>query len=95
MALQDDSGKDCGESSVALEIRLRDGRCDLLVLADSAGEGKPLHLPDWGLSLTGELCWIRRGRDGELLELTVAGGRATVKGRVFESESAGFLTTRL
>ncbi|MEZ5278521.1 MAG: heparinase II/III family protein [Opitutaceae bacterium] len=95
LALEDDSGNDCGASSVALEIRLRDGRRDLMVLADSAGEGRSLHQPDWGLSLSGELCWIRRSRDGQISELTVAGGRATVKGRVFESKSAGFLTTSL
>ena len=93
--LREDSGETCGDSSVALEIQLRDGRCDLVVLADSAAKGKPLHQPDWGLSLSGALCWVRRGTVGELSEITVAGGRANVKGRVIESEPDGFLTARL
>ena len=94
MILQDESGRDCGESSVAIEIQLRDGRCDLVVIADSNGEGRPLHQPDWGLSLTGGLCWIRRGTGG-LTDLMVAAGTVTVEGRTFESEAGGFLTTAL
>jgi hypothetical protein len=69
LALRGPDGEPCADTHVALEIRLADGRRDLLVSIDA---GKPVgHVveEEMGLRFDGELSLVRLAPDGKPVEL--------------------------
>jgi hypothetical protein len=76
-----------GNGVVAVEVKLSDGRTDLLALSDS---DESLTITDWDLSLEGNFCWLRRGIDGMIQKITVAGGRVSVGGITVDAENRPF-----
>ncbi len=67
-----------GAGDVALEVELHDGRTDLVVSCDLVAGPRDIRIPEWGLRLNGDFCWMRRGQGGEVLDLQVSGGRAVI-----------------
>ena len=82
--LTTDSGELYPDACVAIEVKLKDGRTDLVVAADvenprglrpSLESASALFQAEWGLRLEGELCVVRRDPSGEVT------GAALWKGR--------------
>ncbi|MGC8861741.1 MAG: heparinase II/III domain-containing protein [Armatimonadota bacterium] len=88
------SGASYPDSHVAVEVALSDGRTDLIVAADVddplPGQGlRPVYSKhnalvqkEWGLRLQGEMCWVRRGRDGRIERIALCRGTGVTVGGV-------------
>jgi len=85
------SGVPYPDSQVAVEVTLADGRTDLIVAADvenplavtpAFSKHNALIQKDWNLRLEGELCWVRRGRDGSIERIALCRGRSVAVGNV-------------
>lgn len=80
LGLKTPDGQEFGDAHVAVEVRLPDGRSDLLIAADVEN---PLGIPplangtqtliqaDWQVEFAGELCLVRRRADGQPLRVAV------------------------
>ena len=77
-----------GDGAVAVEVKLSDGRTDLLVVSDSGGS---LTIAEWDLLLDGVFCWVRCGIDGAIQRVTVAGGWVSVGGITVKAEDRPFI----
>jgi len=73
-----------GESYVAVEIQLTDGRRDLLIVADVENPlghqpawqaGQEIIQRDWNVRLDGQLGWFRRNNQGHLDRLVLGNGQ--------------------
>jgi hypothetical protein len=85
LSLQSPSGSAYPDSNVAIEMRLADGRRDLLLAADaenpqglqpSLARDHILIQPDWEAHLEGELCLVRRSAKGEITHLVLCRSRS-------------------
>jgi oligo-alginate lyase len=65
LPLRDEAGRPCSDTHVALEITLADGRQDVVVALDAQHAPSTVKQGDWRLSVSGELCWARRGGAAE------------------------------
>jgi hypothetical protein len=81
LALADAGGKPRTEADVALELRLADGRRDVILALDPEGgnEGLPTTSPaiqkETGVRLDGELCWVRLDPSGKPRRILLCKGR--------------------
>jgi hypothetical protein len=78
--LTDAQGAPVAETHVALEIELADGRRDLVVLADPealahSGATPNFRQPDWDLTVSGEIGFVRLNSAGEPGQLWLGQGR--------------------
>jgi len=80
LSLQTPRGIPCGDWDVAVEITLTGGGKDLLIAANAArrvrGATPALVQKDWQVRLDGELCWIRRIRDGKVKQIALCKGKS-------------------
>ena len=60
LPLQTSDGNEAGDTHVAVEITLTDGRIDLLIAADTDGERTTLAQTDWICTTDADFCVIRR-----------------------------------
>ncbi len=94
-----EDGRAYAESTVALEVTHADGTQDLLLAADaenplgqspSLGTDGALVQPEWGARLEGELCLVRRSRDGAVMRLAAANtSRVRVAGVDLRNDEPG------
>ncbi|NUQ64340.1 MAG: heparinase II/III family protein, partial [Pirellulales bacterium] len=92
-----EDGRPYPESTVAVEVTLADGTQDLLLAADvenplgqtpSVKTDRLLVEKEWGVFLTGELCLVRRTKDGNRIHVSAANTRALrVNGQEIENDS--------
>ena len=83
LSLQTAAGKGASDAHVAVEVRLADGRTDLVIAAETELARKTtLIQKDWGVRLDGDLCWIRRGADGKVRRIALARGKSVTVGDV-------------
>jgi hypothetical protein len=73
------------DACAAVELRLHDGRQDLLIAADtenplalspSLAADRLLIQREWNVTLDGELCWIRRNASGAVERVALCRGRS-------------------
>jgi len=74
LPLQTSTGQDAGDTHVAVEVTLTDGRIDLLVAADTDGERTRLTQPDWNFTTDADFCVIRRDAEGAIAHVFFHGG---------------------
>ncbi len=102
LPLEAPAGVPYGDSFVAIEVQLADGRRDLLVAADaerplalghSAKEPPTMLQNDWGLRFQGDLCWIRLSEVGEVERLALYGAKSLALGdlRLEPQQGSDFL----
>ena len=100
LSLQTPRGIPCRDGDVAVEIALAGGGKDLLIAADAErrlrGATPALVQKEWNVRLDGELCWIRRGRDGKVKQVALCRGKSvSVAGTVLKpAREAGFIEVR-
>ncbi len=89
--LQTTDGAAWPDSTVGIEVTLRDGRHDLFVVTDvdnplglapSLGTGAQILQDEWGLALDGQWCFARLNGRGELTRLAVSEARSVEVGPV-------------
>ncbi len=80
LALEDAGGSPCPEADVALEVRLADGRRDVIVAADPQARGGgapgrrgPIVQKDSGARLDGDLALVRLDREGRPQRVFLSG----------------------
>jgi hypothetical protein len=61
------NGNRAGDGTVALEVCLRNGNRDLLLVNDPALRPQMVRVDEWDVSTDSEFLWIRRDADGRLL----------------------------
>ena len=80
LSVETEDGTAYPDSFAAVEVRLADGRRDLIISADAEN---PLGLKpargvivqkDWNLRTDAELCWVRLSRDGKVEDASVCNG---------------------
>jgi len=75
------AGAACPDSEVAIEIRLADGRRDLLIAADPEREGaQAVAQDDWGVRTDAELCAVRLDGEGRVERIALCQGREVALG---------------
>ncbi len=91
LPLRSESGARFPDANAAVEVKLADGRSDLLVAADVEGplglspsraRGDVLIQPRWRLRLDGELAWVRRSKSGRVQHVALCRGKAISVGDV-------------
>ena len=91
LPLETSKGITYPDPNVAVEIKLVDGRRDLILAADvesplhvepSFRHGALLVQPDWGARLIGEMCAIRLDKTGRVLRIALCRGRSVSVGGV-------------
>ncbi|MBI3987244.1 MAG: hypothetical protein HY343_10005, partial [Lentisphaerae bacterium] len=84
-------GRPYGDAHVALEVRLADGRSDLILAADAdnprnerpaPAEDGGLVQPDWGVRTDAELCVVRKNAAGAIVHVALGQGRTLQAGAV-------------
>jgi len=81
LPLETPDGKPLPDSAAAVEIRLADGRTDLLLAADTElPEGGAMALKDRGVRMDGDLCLIRKNATGEVARIALCQGRSVQVG---------------
>ncbi len=84
LPLHTKTGEILGDSHVAVEVTLQDGRCDLIVAIDienalgakpQADKGQTIIQKDWNVTCDGELCFLRKDKQGRLLQNATWGSR--------------------
>ncbi|MFA9478970.1 heparinase II/III family protein [Phycisphaerales bacterium AB-hyl4] len=78
LPLYDEQGSALGDTHVAIEVRLADGRHDLLIAVDpeASPAGSAVVQPDWGVTFAGDLAVIRRGDGNRVQHVSVCRGQA-------------------
>lgn len=85
LPLATEDGDPFPDANVAVEVKLADGRRDLIVAVDvenplgrrpSRAEQPIMVQPDWGLRLDGELAMVRRDGAGNVRRIALCKGRA-------------------
>ena len=100
--LTTESGEAFPDTCVAVEVKLKDGRTDLIMAADienpqelkpNLGDAGTLVQPDWDCRLEGEVCVVRRDASGEVASAAIWNGqRLNVGETVLEvEEGTGFV----
>ncbi|MBS3763710.1 MAG: heparinase II/III family protein, partial [Planctomycetes bacterium] len=82
LAVRGADGCEMGDSSVAVEVKLRDGRRDLLVFPDA--QEKTEAKVTWNstdITLEGEACWLRRSGAGAVTHAALMRGRELHAGK--------------
>jgi hypothetical protein len=91
LPLATEDGKTYGDANVAVEIRLADGRRDVLAAADTENplgtapawsDGRVLVEKTSGLRLDGQLCFLRFDAEGKLRRVMLGRGNALSVGDV-------------
>lgn len=91
LRLVDRRGRAFSDANVAVEVKLADGRSDLIVAADaenptgaspSAAKADALVQKDWDVRLSGELCFVRRGADGKVRRIALSRSQSVKVGRI-------------
>ena len=68
------TGTEAGDTHVAVEVTLTNGRVDLLIAADMDGERTTLTQPDWNCTTDADFCVIRRDTVGAIVHVFFHGG---------------------
>jgi hypothetical protein len=85
----DPSRVDDGFSDAAVvEIELLDGRTDLLVVSEP---DRMTKVDEWNLTLEGTFCWLRRGIDGAIQRITLAGDSVTAGDITIVADDSPFI----
>jgi hypothetical protein len=74
LPLQAEAGVDVGESHVAVEVTLSDGRSDLLIAANTEGAQITLVQNEWNCTTDADFCIIRRDTSGAIEHTFFHGG---------------------
>ena len=75
LPLVTESGELCPDTCAAVEVRLVDGRRDLLVSIDNAQVLSDSVVQEtWGLRVRGDLCWVRKGAAGDIERIVLCNG---------------------
>jgi hypothetical protein len=74
LPLAGENGGLFGDSHVAIEITLSDGRQDLIVALDADRRAGPAIQADWDLEMDGALCWARKSPQGKVSRMALAKG---------------------
>ncbi len=98
LPLESSDGKLFPDSNVAIEITLKDGRCDLFITADvenprglvpSLRLNETLAQKDWGLRCDAEMCLVRRDLDGTVRWIMLCKGRTlSIKDKILRLKKA-------
>jgi hypothetical protein len=67
-------GSPAGDTQVAVEVTLTDGRTDLLIAWDSASAHRELSQPEWDATTDADFAVIRRAPDGVIRRVVLHGG---------------------
>jgi len=67
-------GSPAGDTQVAVEVTLTDGRTDLLIARDSALARRELSQPEWDATTDADFAVIRRAPDGVIRRVVLHGG---------------------
>ena len=73
LPLVTEDGDVCADTHVAVEIQLRDGRRDLLVVVGDESTSAVMVQGTWQARLSGELCWIKKRADGVVERIVLHG----------------------
>lgn len=94
LRLESPNGTAYGDSSVAVEVTLADGRRDVIIAADaenplglapSLASDKALVQKENGITLAGEMCMVRFSKDGKVEQIALCKGESvTVAGCRYE-----------
>ena len=70
LLVTDAAGAELSDLFVAVELRLQDGRRDLIVANCADPDGKPpaLKVPDWDFATDADLCVVRKDRNGKTMQ---------------------------
>lgn len=74
LPLQTSDGNEAGDTHVAVEITLTDGRIDLLIAADTDSERTTLAQTDWICTTDADFCVIRRDVSEKIAHVVLHGG---------------------
>jgi len=100
LALEQNDGQPCPDSNVAVEIKLADGRRDLILALDA---DNPNHLDhslvvqkDWEAHFEGQLCWIRKDANDIVQKVVLCKGKSVQVGghALILKEETAFLEVR-